>query len=69
MFIESDVLKVIQAKIDKLGIRGTARLYGMSPAHLNDIQKRRRGVSQNVARKFGYERERFVIINFRKIGG
>lgn len=69
MFIESDVLKVIQAKIDKLGIRGTARLYGMSPQHLSDIQKRRRSVSAGIAKKFGYERERIVIISFRKIGG
>ncbi len=65
--IEADVLRVIEAQIKKLGIRGAARFYKISPAYLNDIQKHRRNISESVARKFGFVRERIVIVTFRKI--
>jgi hypothetical protein len=67
-YTEEDVLEVIRARIaDADSLREVARQVEMSPAYLSDIKLGRRGISGEVAAKFGFERIVTTEIVFKKV--
>lgn len=63
---ENDVRGVIGAEITATSLRKVAKRIGMSPAYLSDIMRNRRAISESVAGYFGFDREIYTEIIFRK---
>lgn len=66
-FTEEEVKSAIWAEVNKSSLRKTAVRSGFSAAFLSDILRGNRGVSENVAKAFGFEREIITEVVFRKI--
>lgn len=63
------VLEEMRGIIAKSTLRKVAQQRGMSPAYLSDVMLERRGISAEVAKKFGFERIVKTEVVFKKSGG
>ena len=66
IFTEEEVKSVIWAETNRTSLRKTALRSGFSAPFLSDILRGNRGVSENVAKAFGFEREIITQVIFRK---
>jgi transcriptional regulator with XRE-family HTH domain len=65
-FTQDDVLQIIRREVDATSLRQTATRVGIAPSYLSDILNGNRAVSEEIARKFGFEREIVTKVTFRK---
>jgi transcriptional regulator with XRE-family HTH domain len=59
------VLRAIRDECDLSSLRQVAKTIGVSPAYLSDILLGKRGVSESIAKTFGFTREDVVSITYR----
>jgi plasmid maintenance system antidote protein VapI len=67
-FVESDVLKLIKEEVKTSSLRRVAQRLGVTHSYVSDIIWRRRSVSEAVAKKYGFTREKITVVVFRKEG-
>lgn len=68
MWTEESVRQKIASDLENAGsFRRLAEEVGFSAAYLHDIVERKRGISEEIAKKFGFERIEKKTVIFRRI--